>query len=81
MSSNNRNYYVVFGQVHRHPETDVALKDYWVLIKAPTIESAENAAWSRFGQQFSRVLEETPFLEDHQEYFPKGQYEIIEVDE
>ncbi|KKN88726.1 hypothetical protein LCGC14_0246170 [marine sediment metagenome] len=77
----NRNYYLTFGQTHYYPDTDIKLNDYWILIKAPTYAIARAAAWDKFGDKFFTLYEESEFLDDKKEYFPGGEYEVIEVDE
>lgn len=69
---NNLNqYFFTFGQVHRHPDTDEPMKDYFIEIHAPHSDAAIDWMANRYGYKWSGMYSPKSF---DKSFYPAGRY-------
>lgn len=71
------NYFLTFGQLYRteeHPQFEDAHPDGWVRIIAKDDEDAREAAWMKFGENYSMLYQADAFKPDS---FPRGEIGVI----
>jgi len=69
-------YYFTFGQMHKHPETNEEMKDYYIQINAKDERDARKIMFSQYGNKWAFCYNANNF---ESKYCPKGCYETLRI--
>jgi len=72
-------YFFTFGQTHRHPDTQIIMKDYWIEIITDSSDSARKKMFEIFGNKWGFQYTESKFMEIYH-MFSGGCYARYELD-